>query len=1722
MLRILGRWRRFRHFIWRLIIIIFLISFTTTCILYQLMTENIDNVSLDINIKNNNENVKNDESTCILSMEAQQAINRAKSQYCKSVLNNISCQITSTENFFPDKLPRYCPCKDSINGELIGCLLSNINDPIEIYNTSAVLTSTTMCIDYCLKYSMPYAGYDLKNRCTCFSSFNKTILSHPNITCQHYVNKKRQSYIKFRRLITIYRTGYKECLNRLERKKAKKDANTVTIVFFLTIGGRHLRQIKRFIRIIYSKNHYYLIHVDSREYYIYRELTYLTQSYSNIKLQYNRYPTTWGSSTLLDAHLDAFRQLFNDLKWSWNFIINLSETDFPLKPLNVLTTFLSMYPEYNFLRSHNRDPLNFTRSQGLLHTFVQCEDYMYRIGPRELIKDIVYDGGSDWYCLNRDFIHYIINENDNLLNGLLNTFHYSLLPCEVFFHTLLINSIYCGSFVRNNLRLVNWNRDRGCKCQHKNVVDWCGCSPLVYRIEDKTILSNTFAKPLFFARKFDPIVDEEIIDWLDQQVSGRNLTGASLYLHNMFHILDEQSTTDYLINALKHYISLMIIHHHSICPDAISYSSLEIQQIHATFVLSKFQGYAIHYMLNDNEFELFLQASNNFDFKSSEVRRFEVGTIFDNKELIFRDYGKTFIEPKTIKVLIDCERTSRLCTNGTLIISNPYHTILQRIKIFSLTYPIIIDIVFQNQSDTNGIWSMSILSNVNEMKLAVINFLILSVPLTENNINSSKNDFMKFWSIKDFCYIKSNIFCEFNITTRTNCTLKNWSFMYTDIKSDWTDDDSIPSSLNQKVKNERKNSTIYIPKRYSEICSSKDHNHKHYKPNILAARLSRKEIEKCVTISNSQDHHVVNRKNHKLKKSSLPNVGRRLSAIKNDGCAKQQRVSIENRNINDFVKSTSTNELDYDNNNRTVPRHYSCKRFSADAEALGKRMELAIGQEMLHSFKNSLSLERNFHYNGRKSDIKPKITKQQDSDIIQRANNFLVMNRSKSFNFPTSTATMEQHIIPRINHKTNLYGLTEISKETNSSEPSPDYDETDNNNIGIQTVDCEQEVEPLPDYETDENISNVCKQQTCMSIDEVDEFEQTHSPNRLISDDSSVMPNTSHPFKSSTSSFDNDSYHESLQTILQRKESELLEKVPEPPLSSTKYCQTSTPPIAPPFPETLVSSTSNINVRCRTIADTIMSSRLLLKEKKSLSPKHSNIPEVTSNTAEDNKKEIMITHENEHGRSYLSTSTSSSKHPSFSTTKTNSCSQLNSIISNNNCYFRISKEILEQTTLRKVTPSTSKPYSSYGSVSQLNLQNETVSTSLRRITKTSNDDDGDDDDDEKDEENSCPTNSKYDYDYDQQSSKVYSEYKKRTSLLIPSRIVHPLHSRTSFSSIMSMDHQNGRTTNSFEKRGPPVAVINQLNEHFSSRFKQPHFSSVSTTSVCYDQPPPYGRVNTPQPVYAEANERDSALLSKNDILDECGLILPPPPPPLPAGGFRPVTIQSSRNSHQSNYSQRTSVMTLPHEHVPSENGTFTSSTSTSSKLSDTRILKEIITNPLFIKAKQELERPSSRILTKGKQFPSKANSSSMIALSGTDVYVNHVERPVPPSVSSTTKTKQISEAESITLDITDLNSALTLNLPTKRSKSVRIADTQPSVNMTSNCDLKSNSCERMPITHRSQTFKLPVAVQKTKITNKTSFNGKCLSRHTCSNSLVETTRTSELETIFQISATMRL
>jgi len=335
-------------------------------------------------------------------------------------------------------------------------------------------------------------------------------------------------------------------IERLKYKSAPKQqyygehVKPVRIMYMLVVHGRAFRQFKRLFKNIYHERHYFYIHVDKRSDYLHRQISEHMLVYPNVRLTEWRLSTIWGGASLLKMILRAIKEAL--ALWSdWDFFINLSALDFPIDTDNNLSKYLSVYQENSFFKSHGRsDDKSFIRKQGLNRVFVECDEHMYRVGSREIPSDLKVTGGSDWLALNRQFCQYSVYGLDETITKLKNWYSgYTLLPVESFFHTLAHNSEYCHLFIDNNLRVTNWNRARGCKCQYKHIVDWCGCSPNDFFPGDLKRLKTT--RPVFFARKFEEVVNQQAVNLVESEVYGEyppETPSVNCYWENTYDRLD--------------------------------------------------------------------------------------------------------------------------------------------------------------------------------------------------------------------------------------------------------------------------------------------------------------------------------------------------------------------------------------------------------------------------------------------------------------------------------------------------------------------------------------------------------------------------------------------------------------------------------------------------------------------------------------------------------------------------------------------------------------------------------------------------------------------------------------------------------------------------------------------------------------------------------------------------------------------------------------------------------------------------------------------------------------------------------------------------------------------------------------------------------------------------------------------------------------------------------
>ncbi|BFF99022.1 xylosyltransferase oxt [Drosophila madeirensis] len=584
----------------------------------------------------------------IQAKEAISALQRAKTKDCRQHIAHIACSIQAGR-FYAIQLKSSCPSGNHTANVSLGCYRDEKDRRLlgGYYTSFKSSNSPNVCVELCLQSGYPYAGVQYGRECFCGFDPPPKAAKLPDSSCNIKCLGNAKEICGGFYAMNIYETGISKFTAQLAASTPPTGAKRVRIAFLLTINGRALRQVHRLLKALYAPEHVYYIHVDARQDYLYRKLLELEQKFPNIRLARKRFSTIWGGASLLTMLLQCMQDLLKS-KWQWDFVINLSESDFPVKTLDKLVDFLSANRGRNFVKGHGRETQKFIQKQGLDRTFVECDTHMWRIGDRRLPAGIQVDGGSDWVALSRPFVAYVTHpkQEDELLQALLKLFRHTLLPAESFFHTVLRNTHHCHTYVDNNLHVTNWKRKQGCKCQYKHVVDWCGCSPNDFVPDDWPRLLATEQKSLFFARKFEPIINQAVLLQLEEWLYGP-YTSEYLNLHgywqSLYHHEDMHGAADDLTRSVGDSLMRLAGHQARVDP-------LELLELTHYLHRDQYKGFLVRYSARratgqDVQLETRVRPvqhgklARNARF-SKRLRNFEVSTDFDQKEQVARNFAK--------------------------------------------------------------------------------------------------------------------------------------------------------------------------------------------------------------------------------------------------------------------------------------------------------------------------------------------------------------------------------------------------------------------------------------------------------------------------------------------------------------------------------------------------------------------------------------------------------------------------------------------------------------------------------------------------------------------------------------------------------------------------------------------------------------------------------------------------------------------------------------------------------------------------------------------------------------------------------------------------------------------------------------------------------------------------------------------------------------------------
>ncbi|KAE9547979.1 hypothetical protein FO519_008812 [Halicephalobus sp. NKZ332] len=388
-----------------LLALLVVIYIGTTCFLYGRLENNIGEI-VQHHTVHLSSSVTEESKLCDLSSSLiKSALERAKSESCRQSLKDTYCFHLDEDIELENQCPEFD--KDR-QGKFVGC-----------FNSSNLLSGyhykfeTTNDPDYCLQHCFR-AGYELfglNSGKNCFCGGIKDVKlsskidksncgfapcpGNRNVSCGGISST------------SVFSTGLPEMKRNFpeffelpgnieERKKVK-------ILFVLQLNGRNTRQVKRMLRTVYSKKHLYVVHVDERQNFMYREMKKLEEEFQkknifNFKVAEKRFPTIWGGSTLLTMFLEIIKSTLSDENFkNWDYVLNLSESDMLLLSLEELEHNLGVNEGKSFLASHGYNTADFVKKQGLYKAFHQCEERMWRIKDRKILpKNMRLDGGSDW------------------------------------------------------------------------------------------------------------------------------------------------------------------------------------------------------------------------------------------------------------------------------------------------------------------------------------------------------------------------------------------------------------------------------------------------------------------------------------------------------------------------------------------------------------------------------------------------------------------------------------------------------------------------------------------------------------------------------------------------------------------------------------------------------------------------------------------------------------------------------------------------------------------------------------------------------------------------------------------------------------------------------------------------------------------------------------------------------------------------------------------------------------------------------------------------------------------------------------------------------------------------------------------------------------------------------------------------------------------------------
>ena len=285
--------------------------------------------------------------------------------------------------------------------------------------------------------------------------------------------------------------------------------STVVRLAYIIRAHHAPEQLARLVRRLDGPGAEFFVHVNQRtEEPVFREMVDRLDDMPNL-WWVPRVKCYYGGFSLVRATLAAIREI-GGAETVFDYAILLSGQDYPLKPPAEIDQFFQARAGTSFLAHYELPSANWERESGGLARYERW--YWERLGLRTKILGVPLPwkrsvplgfqpyGGSAFWCLATEavrYVHRFVDEHPRVIGF----FEHTLIPDELFFQTVLMNSPLAATIENDDLRYVDWSERK--------------ISPATLRSEDFETLRGSGK---LFARKFDPTEDEAILDMLDREL----------------------------------------------------------------------------------------------------------------------------------------------------------------------------------------------------------------------------------------------------------------------------------------------------------------------------------------------------------------------------------------------------------------------------------------------------------------------------------------------------------------------------------------------------------------------------------------------------------------------------------------------------------------------------------------------------------------------------------------------------------------------------------------------------------------------------------------------------------------------------------------------------------------------------------------------------------------------------------------------------------------------------------------------------------------------------------------------------------------------------------------------------------------------------------------------------------------------------------------------------